>query len=460
MVVSQLEGTKGVGDARHRRLVGLTLWSALGLIPLLSSDLLSDHSTVVLLSLLTVIHGVMGFWVSGGPILTFAGMYCLSTAAFVGYAGLWWSSRLTEPTPPYFITAVAIGYFSMVAMYWLFWRSTTGVDRYRRDPIPVRETDARAAFLSGATMIIVGAALAIISPRGIPTTALVFSGTALTAVAAQYFKVVRPATVSRAVPIAGAVLYVTVIFNGYGRLTIVGMLCALAFAWSFTQNRRVAKSTLLAGAPLAIAIADLIRRQAYFAEFGPAPRGKVAGVDSDVSPLFDSARLMALPDFPHGWGDSFTATATFFIPRDLWSGKPFGFGRELTRLLEPEMYSSGHTVAALVTGEWYYNFGYFGYFLMVPTIGLIVRWLDLRLASTIRSLSADFRQICVIAIFGLLMSGVPDLVWAGSFTSVSRALIRCAPAIAILTASMLLVRQSDTAKRTGLDQRMSDSRLL
>ena len=68
------------------------------------------------------------------------------------------------------------------------------------------------------------------------------------------------------------------------------------------------------------------------------------------------------------------------VPRAVWPSKPVGFGAALTAFLEPSETVHNLNLAALSSGEWYFDFGWPGLFLMVLVLGWLVRWLDLLFA--------------------------------------------------------------------------------
>ncbi len=75
-------------------------------------------------SLLSVAFGLTVFWRHGGRQITAAGLYSLSSAVFVGMAGLYWWSQLGDEVAPSLRLATIVGFFANLAMHRLFWRHT------------------------------------------------------------------------------------------------------------------------------------------------------------------------------------------------------------------------------------------------------------------------------------------------------------------------------------------------
>jgi hypothetical protein len=78
----------------------------------------------------------------------------------------------------------------------------------------------------------------------------------------------------------------------------------------------------------------------------------------------------------------------------------------------------------LIIGEFFFNFGYVGILLMVPIVGMLLRWLDGRLSdsadASIDGPLAGLRYaVAVIAGSGLI-----DLMWMGAFSYTARTGVR------------------------------------
>lgn len=177
------------------------------------------------------------------------------------------------------------------------------------------------------------------------------------------------------------------------------------------------------------------QRVDFTARLNPNQESDVTGFESAVGPLNDFAVLMRLSDAGelglHGLSTLFAAVVAP-IPRSLWPDKPVGLGSILGDLLRPDLRGSGHSQLALFHGEWIYAFGFLGLLAMIPLVGYLVLGFDrLLLAIWRRGLTEkkDLVAFCLLTIFA---AGLPDLLWGGSFTYLSRALVRSLALVVIL----------------------------
>src|SRR5690606_13624803 len=87
---------------------------------------------------------------------------------------------------------------------------------------------------------------------------------------------------------------------------------------------------------------------------------------------------------------------------------------------EPQMVRSAHSMASLMHGEWYANFGYLGLPLMVVVIGWLLvrmdRW-HARLAWSTFERDHDWWSLAILV---CLVSALGELYWVGSFTAFAR----------------------------------------
>ena len=73
------------------------------------------------MSSLALFFGVWAFWQHGGRQITVAGVFSLSSAVFVGYAGLYWGSQVGDVDVT-MVAATGACYFTHVLLYCGFWR--------------------------------------------------------------------------------------------------------------------------------------------------------------------------------------------------------------------------------------------------------------------------------------------------------------------------------------------------
>ena len=168
------------------------------------------------------------FWIHGGRHVTAAGVYSLASAVFVGYAGLWWTQNSIDnlPCSGTVFAATAAGFFTLVAMVVLFWR--TSDQRYPECGL------GRASAEISAWMTTIGVVITlacVVAQRAI--TSLILDNLAFVAVVLVAAGVAtkptgRISTVRSAAVAVTIGLYVQSFFNGFGRLTVVALMVAVA----------------------------------------------------------------------------------------------------------------------------------------------------------------------------------------------------------------------------------------
>lgn len=396
-----------VGPATTRFMLA-GFWLAAGVIGIQMGGLFGTSTTMHMLSALTLLFGMWAFFTHGGPQITAAGLTCAATAIFVGYAGWWWSSVLNASIPVEYSVAVIASYFTVVSTYFLFWWPTrTSMMPSPRDPAGARWA---VAFGLVVTLASLGAHTMWEQTR-VLTPAAAFMGVVILAVGVTG-TVGRFRLISWRTIILGALslLFVLVIFQGFGRLLVIALTGAVAVAISTRMRTRVIKALAIFGVPAVATILTNLRHQRVGTSAG-------ARSDSDVAGVSTFGRLIAGADrFDPAMGDTYFAAVVAWIPREVWPGKPIGFGSELTLLLERNYAESGHSMVATAFGEWFYNFGWYGLPLFVVTAGPAIRWLDRRRSELVSSSLATPRSLLMFALLLAAISTLADFVWGGTFT--------------------------------------------
>jgi hypothetical protein len=205
------------------------------------------------------------------------------------------------------------------------------------------------------------------------------------------------------------------------------------------------KALVLATIGPTLVVLTYARQQLGTAIYG----AELDGSGSVTQPLADFGRLLSLYDhglLDLGHGSTLLVSAAFFVPRALWPGKPDGFGAVLTQILEPELVSIGQSLAAHLGGEWLYDFGYLGLGAMVLVMGWAIGRLDRWASGVLARPLTDRRTVVQLAAIVVMLAGIPDLEWAGTFTYWSRTASRLA-----VLAVLLLVADRRWAEpgRTG-----------
>lgn len=406
------------------RFMSASVWSILGAVGWLIEGPIRGDSLwrLAFLSLLTAIFGVWGFLHSGGPRITAAGMFTVSTGVFVGYAGLWWCNFLGRDVPPEMSTIVVSAYFATVCSYHLFWWTSQ-----KSDGITSALTSSRNVPKWPASVGILLAAISFIVHQSVPHDLQMFTeaGAVLgillycygVANSPREFKLLSTRS---AVVVGLVVVFIAVIFDGFGRLPVIALAGSVGVLLTQRQRSTRVKLLALCAVPLASSILTALR---YWRLDGVAPSRDTtpSGPDSDVGGLWTFARLVRFgDDLQFGGGETFVSTLVAWVPRGLWPSKPFGFGFDLTLLLEPQLAPYGHSLVATVFGEWYYNFGWWGIPILVLTVAPFVRWLDQRQIEQLKRKSVDNSKILYNVLLAAAIGGIPHLVWSGTHTLFAR----------------------------------------
>lgn len=415
-------------------------WALLGLCAIL---LISDNPQVgylraeIALAALTLAFGVWLFWHHGGRQVTAAGLVGAAAAVFIGFPGLWWVDRLGSAIAAEYFYATAICYYSLLTMWVLFWRSTaSGPDLAH---LPTATPAARWSVGTGLVLVLLATGTAALtgSASSVYHGSVAFAGTALVSVGITGGFLTSTQN-GRLRPAAYALIgfsllaYLGTIFGGYGRLTFVALVLGPVVALCLRLPRRTLKAVTLLGTPVMAVILTKLRLGVVAEQYGSAA-ARTDGPDSTVTPLKTLALLLRnLDQLSPGDGSVLWASFTIFVPRAMWEDKPQGFGTVLTGRFAPELLPTGHTMVALMPGEWLYDFGLPGLVGMVLLLGWGLRRLDLGLARALAGDLGSRRGLWVLAVLVTLVAGLPDLVWGGTSTYVSRSLFRLVPLVVVL----------------------------
>jgi hypothetical protein len=223
-------------------------------------------------------------------------------------------------------------------------------------------------------------------------------------------------------------VWIATVFKGYGRLTLAGLAFAVLAAWNLVRPARFQKLALVLALPGMLLVMGEARRNMDNDDprrvHTEATTG--AGLESVYNPLETLAIVVnhhpVDDEKPVGprYGATFVNTLLLPIPRSWWEHKPKGFGAELTESLRPNIANTGHSMAALAPGEWYANFGWFGFGLMPLVLGWVLarwdRW-HARLAAAPFSHPADWYSAVTLL---CIMSSIGEIYWVGTFTFFSR----------------------------------------
>lgn len=225
--------------------------------------------------------------------------------------------------------------------------------------------------------------------------------------------------------VVGLFLVSEFIFSGFGRLSLAAIVVSVVAVASLHYRKRFVKWIVVVATIPAIMYLSAQRLAFLAAERGVDPQSH-EGIGSVVGPLVSSAAIIdavQVGSISPALGYTVLAALVVWIPRDLWEGKPNGFGYDMVPITQPQLAGvAGYSDAALITGEAVWNFGvYFApVFLLAVVLGL--GYLDglfqaeLRRGDTARR-SLGLVMWCVVA------ASLLNLVWGGFFTLASRLLL-------------------------------------
>ena len=381
--------------------------------------------TVPVLAAAGMLHCTIGFWHDGGRRITVPGIYFFAAGLFIYFPAL--SLAFHEANfrhgPAATMTALNICYFAQLLMYSLWWEPRDDAT----DELVQASTSSRTAAWGtwwGVTLVTLGT---ISSRIGGDQSAFVlangaaFSGVVLLSVS-QFGGAKRTSALGYAAVAGSFFAYVAFVFTGFGRLQIgaLGLAIAVPLAPHW-RGRRLKAAVLLAIAPTIAYLAA--SRAAFTGSLNPNQAANITGLESVISPYERFAELLYMAsqgNISYNYGQSFLASLVSMVPRQLWSGKPVGFGADLATLFDPELAGTGQSEAALLFGEWLFAFGVLGLVAMVPLTGYVLKRLDhVLLLSQSRGLN-DRRDLLAVTASVVLCSNVVDLLWGGTFTYVSR----------------------------------------
>jgi len=407
-------------------------WYTLGILGLfLTTDLpLAEQSDAVfVLSGAALLFGVWVWWRHGGTAITAVGIYHFAFALFVGFAGLY--LLFTGTADHSLVRALAWCYFGQVTTWLLFWAGDP--PPAPRAPQPVDAVLLRRITWFGVAVAAVAAVASLYllgTPRHFAQSAG-FVGALLVALGLLGDERRHPLLGCAAAAAAFGASMAT--SNSYGRLMLGSLGLALLVVVARRLRTRLVKAAVLAcAAPILLVFAQM--RKDAILDNRPNVTMNGTGLESVASPLQTFALLLDYNDigqFANAWGHTFLAAVTSLVPRALWPGKPQGFGADLVPIVNPELVNSGHSDAALLQGEWLYNFGVAGLLLMVPVMGLAIRAVDDLLARTAARPLVDRRALLGYGAAIIIAAGLPDLAW-GTFTFAARAGMRLIVLVGVL----------------------------
>lgn len=453
-----------MGRTRSSASSGLPSFSILGLAAALlglalleMTGLVGASAALVVVSVTHVGVGLYVFQSAGRALITPTGIYFLAVVVFVGVAGIFGARKAGSVD-----TALVFGVSEMILLANLVLLAIIGRRGYFSVVAvsPSGAVSARVISWSrsvGAAFLVAGlGAQAVSISLGPLPNALAFVGTASLLGGAMALLGCSQDSRARITAVGlgcGAVfLYLTFFFSGFARLNVVGLGLVAVMSLNSFHSRRWHKPALIATLLPALLLASAVELNRSSAEAAFAPASAIVegeGLVSGTRPLLVFAELVRWDieapgeGFPRRFGMTFVEALAAPIPRSLWEQKPLGFGFLLTLLLQPASAPSGHSMTALAYGEWYVNFWWFGLLFMPLLLASVLRGLDRwQRRARVKGLRSNSSFLSFLAL-AILVGGLPEYVWAGMFTFVSRTGIR----VVLVSAICLTTFRQRTAHR-------------
>lgn len=409
----------------------------LALVTLLCVALLSAGGALRGISLTSAVMAVALTIRFGGRYLTPSGVFFLASGVFIGGAAYYLSIVDTPVSPPLLRDAAAlallttIGISVVVKAFSIRWRISWPSTSPRRGPAgqwgPPPHFAVKGVLLLAVSFLpVTGSVLGQSSQAfGVAGLMMLVVWAAARWTRLRWYGDILIVGLVFALPMA----WIQLTFTGGGRLLVAGTSIGAFAAWNLLNPSRLQKVLVILCIPLFLWAAGQSR-----VELGGTGKDTSAssvvsdgtGLGSVYSPLETFGQLIGplTPDqreaFGPRYGGTFVNTLLLPIPRSAWEDKPKGFGAELTEVLEPELVSAQHSMAALTQGEWYANFGYGGLLLMVPVTGWVLALLDRKHARMARSGMDRPRFWWSAAVLACIVSSLGELYWVGTFTMFAR----------------------------------------
>jgi len=380
-----------------------------------------DQAVTWVVAVGSIAFGVSVFLRDGGNRITATGTFALAVAIFVGFALVLVMRVDPSPLTPGVLYAATLTLFSSMATVALVRRT----DDEGPEPLVVADGKLGKRRLIAVALLVFGVFLGGLPQDLGPLPArTAYVGVVL--LVASY--AIAPAGQMGgrrlfAVVLGGAAMlvYLNGFFSGSGRLVVATLLLACLLVVNGARPSMLHKHIVVGG---------LLPVLTWFGALGSSGTYKAGdlltgqGLKAFYAPIVTfgdliAAQRVAVP-FQFKWGSTFLDSAVFWVPRGLWPTKPAGFGTVLTTYFHPGLLRRGHSMAALGSGEWYGNFGLWGIALSVPVLAFALTRIDRRWRTAGRGrLDPGFS----LAIGAVVIAGLGNYVWVGSFTYASRDLV-------------------------------------
>lgn len=199
------------------------------------------------------------------------------------------------------------------------------------------------------------------------------------------------------------IIFAIFAWDGYARTVIIGWLLLGGLLYAYSIDFKVNKYVFCLGPSFAAAL--FTDRNLLSLSF----TGFEAALDDSAYQPYRLASTF-IDNFDKngfdisGFFDQILFTFFVFIPRDIWTTKPYGFGFEYTvRYYDQYLIDAGHSIAATLIGEHIFFLGYLGIFTSIIILAIIAY--ATRFLYRIKGLNGN-----AVVIFS---SSMMVLVWGG-----------------------------------------------
>lgn len=418
------------------------------------------------LSILSCVIAVSVAIRKGGSFLLPSSVFFLASGVFIGGAG-YYLSFVDTPVDPEVLRDAAglallttIGILTVVTAFTIHWQlawPTAATVRHASLRRPPTHFALKAGFLVALSQVpaIETAVGPVASSAGMGGLLMLVLWASSRTRDLRWYGDIVVVFLAFALPVA----WVELTFRGGGRLLIAGIGVASFLGWNLLNPNRFQKLLLILMIPLFLGFAGLNRVAAGddSDETAQTSASSVVtggdGLASVYSPLETWTRMLQpLTRFEQQklgprYGGTFVNTFVLPVPRTLWPDKPKGFGAELTEAFEPQLVKSDHSMAGLLHGEWYANFGFGGLVLMIPVTGWFLALLDRRhaiLASGGFETSRAWWSATIVMCF---TASLGELFWVGTFSTYARGGL--AALAVFMVGSLSLTRRIDVIEVVG-----------
>lgn len=407
---------------------------------------------VLYIAILGLLHSLLGFLAHGGVRISAPGIFLLGTALFGYFPTLYYrvvSGR--DGLHAMELTGLSAVLVSQIVMYSIWRRSGDG-GALPRQPIPSPRSVTLVGVLSGGGLLVAAATLRWlgVEGQGSLTRAAGYAGVVVAALSLVRGK--SRLGFGTLIVLGGLfVFFFTTMFTEGGRLVLGSLAAALGLVVCTRWRPRLLKPVALAILPLGVYV---LARMRSGSRSDLSTGYREAGIESVVWPqrrFFDVLQGITDGTLELGWGQTFANSLVAWVPRGIWEGKPVGFGYELTAIYRPELLPFGHSEAALLYGEFVYNFGVFGLLMLTGVCGVSILMLDRLLVAAQGSARESLTSLVAEAALIIVVACLLDLVWVGTWTYIERAGF----AVAVLGALYVLFAVVESIAPDAYDSRQA-----